>query len=111
MFGSKPYLVVRAYLDPAVMGEFEQWYRDTHLRHVLDIPGIVRAYRSDWIRGNANWTALYEFASEDAVQDAMASPQASVARQDWERWLPHVSELTVEVYASLAPLPTYEHQN
>jgi hypothetical protein len=41
----------------------------------------------------------------------MASPQARVARQDWERWMPHVSELTVEVYASLTPLPTYEHQN
>ncbi len=111
MFGSKPYLVVRAHLDPTMMGEFEQWYRDTHLRHVLDIPGIVRAYRSDWSRGNANWTALYEFASEDSVQDAMASPEATVARQDWERWLPHVTELTVEVYASLAPLPTYHHQN
>jgi hypothetical protein len=111
MFGSKPYLVVRANLDPAVMAEFEQWYRSTHLPHVLDIPGIVRAYRSDWSRGNANWTALYEFADEKSVQGAMTSPQARVARQDWERWLPHVSELTVEVYASLTPLPTYEHQN
>jgi hypothetical protein len=111
MFGSKPYLVVRANLDPEVMGEFEQWYTRTHLPHVLDIPGIVRAYRSDWSRGSANWTALYEFADEAAVQDAMASAQARVARQDWERWLPHVSELTVEVYASLTPLPTYEHQN
>ncbi len=111
MFGSKPYLVVRANLDPEVMGEFEQWYADTHLPHVLDIPGIVRAYRSDWSRGSANWTALYEFADEESVQGAMASAQATVARQDWERWLPHVSELTVEVYASLTPLPTYEHQN
>ena len=40
-----------------------------------------------------------------------ASPQAEVARQDWERWLPHVSELTVEVYARLSPLPTYHHWN
>ena len=71
----------------------------------------MRAYRSDWNHGNANWTALYEFADEESVQDAMTSPQARVARQDWERWLPHVSELTVEVYACLTPLPTYEHQN
>ncbi len=111
MFGSKPYLVVRANLDPEVRGEFERWYASTHLPHVLDIPGIVRAYRSDWRHGSANWTALYEFADEDAVQGAMASAQARVARQDWERWLPHVSELTVEVYAILTPLPTYEHQN
>ena len=111
MFGTKPYLVVRAHLDPAVMEEFQRWYEETHLPHVMEIPGIVRAYRSDWIRGSANWTALYEFDGEDSVQDAIASPQATVARQDWERWLPHVSELTVEVYACLTPLPTYHHWN
>ncbi len=111
MLGSKPYLVVRASLDPSVMDDFERWYRDTHLQHVLDIPGIVRAYRSDWRRGKANWTALYEFDSEDSVQGAVTSPQARVARLDWERWLPHVSDLSVEVYASLAPLPTYHNRN
>ncbi len=111
MFGTKPYLVVRARLDPAVMDEFQLWYKETHLPHVMDIPGIVRAYRSDWSRGSANWTALYEFDDEDSVQDAIASPQATVARQDWERWLHHVSELTVEVYACLTPLPPYHHWN
>lgn len=111
MLGRKPYLVVRANLDPAVMDEFEDWYRKTHLPHVLEIPGIVRAYRSNWSRGSANWTALYELANEESVEEAIASPQARVARLDWERWLPHVSELTVEVYASLSPLSTYHHRN
>jgi hypothetical protein len=111
MFGTKPYLVVRANLDPALIDEFELWYRETHLPHVLDIPGIVAAYRTDWSRGSTNWTALYEFASEESVEEAVNSPQAGVARQDWERWLPHVSELTVEVYACLSPLPTYKHRN
>ncbi len=111
MLGLKPYLVVRAALDPEVMDEFERWYQTVHLPHVMDIPGIVRAYRSDWSRGEANWTALYEFASDESVQAAVASPQARVARMDWERWMPHVSELTVEVYASLGPLPTYHHWN
>ncbi len=111
MFGTKPYLVVRAHLDPAVMDEFQRWYEETHLPHVMDIPGIVRAYRSDWSRGSANWTALYEFDGEDSVQGAISSPQATLARQDWERWLPHVSELTVEVYACLTPLPPYHHWN
>ncbi len=111
MLGTKPYLVVRANLDPAVMDEFQRWYEETHLPHVMEIPGIVRAYRSDWSRGGANWTALYEFDDDNSVQDAIASPQARVARLDWERWLPHVSELTVEVYANLTPVPTYHHQN
>lgn len=111
MLGAKPYLLVRASLDPAVMEEFQRWYQEVHLPHLLDIPGIVRAYRTDWTRGSTNWAAFYEFANEQSVQEALASPQARVARLDWERWLPHVSELTVEVYASLSPLPTYHHWN
>ncbi len=111
MIGTKPYLVVRANLDPSVMEEFKEWYRDIHLPHVMDIPGIVRAYRTNWARGNVNWTVAYEFANEESVQEALASPQARQARQDWERWLPHVSELTVEVYAILGALATYHHFN
>ena len=111
MLGSKPYLVVRAHLDPAKKDEFQRWYHEVHLPHVMEIPGIVRAYRTDWTRGTANWTALYEFDGEEAVEAALTSTQARIARLDWERWLPHVSELTVEVYASLSPLPTYHHWN
>ena len=111
MRGLKPYLIVRANLDPSIMDEFYQWYAETHLPHVMDIPGIVKAFRTDWTRGPANWTALYEFANDESVQEALTSPQAALARQDWERWMPHVSELTVEVYACLSPLPTYHHWN
>lgn len=111
MLGLKPYLIVRANVDPSVMDDFYQWYEQTHLPHVMEIPGIVKAYRTNWGRGPANWTALYEFDNEESVQRALTSPQATVARQDWERWLPHVSELTVEVYAVLGPLPTYHHWN
>jgi antibiotic biosynthesis monooxygenase (ABM) superfamily enzyme len=111
MLGAKPYLLVRASLDPTVMDEFHRWYQEIHLPHVLDIPGIVRAYRTNWARGVTNWAAFYEFDNDESVQEALSSPQARVARLDWERWLPHVSELTVEVYASLSPLPTYHHWN
>jgi hypothetical protein len=58
-----------------------------------------------------NWTALYELADDAAVHVAIASNEADRARQDWERWLPHVQDLSVEVYASLGPLPTYHHWN
>ena len=111
MLGSKPYLLVRANLDPAMMEEFQRWYGEIHLPHMMDIPGIIRAYRTDWTRGTTNWAAFYEFDTEESIQEALASPQSRVARLDWERWLPHVSELTVEVYASLSPLPTYHHWN
>ncbi|HEU4760407.1 MAG TPA: hypothetical protein VFT91_10565, partial [Dehalococcoidia bacterium] len=82
-----------------------------HLPHVLQIPGVRRAFRTQCPRTATNWTALYELADEDAIRRAFASEEAGRARQDWQRWLPHVSELTVDVYASLGPLANYYHWN
>jgi hypothetical protein len=108
---AKPYLVVRASIEPSVMDEFVRWYEAEHLPHVMEIPGIVRAYRSNCSRRGVNWTALYELEDEASIQVAFQSGEANRARQDWERWLPHVSELTIEVYAALGPLPPYHHWN
>ena len=108
---AKPYLVVRANIEPAILDDFHRWYEEVHLPHVMAIPGIVQAYRSNCHRSGINWTAVYEMADNASIQVAFASAEANQARQDWERWLPHVSELTVEVYAVLGPLPTYHHWN
>lgn len=108
---TKPYLVVRANIEPSVMDEFLDWYRKVHLPHVMEIPGVVKAYRSDCSRRGVNWTALYELKDDASVQVAISSSEAERARQDWERWMPHVSELSVEIYAGLGPLPPYHHWN
>ena len=105
----RPYLIVRASIDPAVMAEFVCWYEQEHLPHVLQIPGVLRAFRTHCRHAATNWTALYELKDEDAIQRAFASDEAGRARQDWQRWLPHVSELTVDVYAPLGPLANYHH--
>ena len=62
-------------------------------------------------RRGVNWTALYELADQSSIQVAFTSGEAERARQDWERWLPHVTDLSVEVYAALSPIPGYEHWN
>ncbi len=108
---ARPYLVVRASIDPAVMDEFARWYQAVHLPNVMKIPGFRRAFRSNCHRPGINWTTLYELQDDSVIQEAFASAEANQARQDWERWLPHVSELTVEVYAALGPLPTYQHRD
>ena len=107
----KPYLVVRASVEAGVMDEFLRWYRDVHLPHVMAIPGVVRAFRSDCHRKGVNWTALYELKDEAAVHTVITSNEAERARQDWERWLPHVQDLSVEVYAGLSPVHTLHHWN
>lgn len=107
----RPVLVVRASIEESVMDEFVAWYVREHLPHVMAIPGVVKAYRVNCARRGINWTALYELEQDASIQLAIASPEADRARADWERWLPHVSELSVEVYAVLAPLGSLRKQN
>jgi hypothetical protein len=106
-----PVLVVRAAIEESVMDEFLKWYVRDHLPHVMAIPGVVRAFRSTCNRRGINWTTLYELKDDASVQLAITSPEADQARRDWERWLPHISELSVEVYASLTPAATFRREN
>ncbi len=108
---SKPFLVVRAMIDESMMSDFVAWYLKEHLPHVLAIPGVTKAYRSNCKRKGVNWTALYELADETSVQTVIGSSEADRARRDWERWMPYVADLSVEVYAPLAPLAGFHHWN
>jgi hypothetical protein len=108
---TRPFLVVRATIDDSRMAEFLVWYVKEHLPHVMAIPGVIKAYRSNCRRRGVNWTALYELADETSVQTVIGSREADRARRDWERWLPYVADLSVEVYAPLAPLAGLHHWN
>lgn len=93
------------------MESFQRWYHDVHLPHMMSIPGVERAYRLR--RGDAanGHMAAFSFASEEAVQSALASSEAQQARVDWGPWMRDVSNLSVEIYAELTPLPAYSHRN
>lgn len=108
----RPTLWVRARISPALMDEFEAWHAQTHLPHVLDIPGIVRARR---VRGAHDLAGthlmMFEFVDDSAVQPALASQEAQRARQDWDRWRADLQELSIEIYAPLGPIDTYHHRN
>lgn len=107
----QPYLMVRAVIDPGVLEKFQRWHREVHLPHMLRIPGIVGAFTLRRASGDSDYLALYPFSDEKAIQKALASPEAAAARQDWLPWMPYVSEITIEIYADLAPLPPYQHRN
>lgn len=109
--GKRPFLVVRAHVDPRVWEEFQQWHQKVHVPHMLRIPGITNAYRLRGGRSHHNCLMLYPFADEAIIQTALASPEASQARNDWQRWLEYVTDLSVEIYAILAALPVYHHRN
>ncbi len=107
----RPFLVVRAHVNPDVLDEFERWYYEVHLPSMLKIPGIVAAFRLQSPRSGPNWLVVFKFADEAIVQEAFGSKEAEKARSDWERWLPYVSEVSVEVYSPLIALPAYRHWN
>lgn len=106
-----PVLIVRASIDESRMDEFRRWYAREHLPHVMNIPGVVRAYRTTCRRGGINWTAIYELKDDASVRKAISSGEADRARRDWENWLPFVSDLSVEVYAQLGPLAMFHSWN
>ena len=107
----RPFLVVRATLEPASVGDFRRWYRDVHLPHMMRIPGIEGAYYLSRGDGGNGHMALFPFTSEEAVQGALESDEAQRARADWLPWMPHVNELSVEIYTHLTTLSAYNHWN
>jgi hypothetical protein len=109
---SRPFLVIKAHIDSSILSEFERWYREVHLENMLKIPGVVGAYRLSGPRSDRDyWFTVLKFKDETALQEALNSTEASKARQAWQRWMPYISEMSVEVYASLSSLITYHHRN
>jgi len=104
-------LVVRAHVNPDVLAELERWYLQVHIHNMLKVPGVIAAFRLRSQRSGPNWMTAFRLADESVIRKAFASAEANKARQDWERWLPYVSEVTVEVYTPLIALPAYRHWN
>lgn len=102
-------MLLRARAKPDVRVEFDAWFEAVHLHDVAKIPGITRVRKG----GNVDGTrlALLGFESVDAVQPALASPQAAYARGAWERWQPDLEELLIELWSAAFPIPIYREIN
>lgn len=106
-----PWMLVTAWVDPASRVEFETWFRDIHLPHVLLIPGLIKARRVSLPPSSPNYAALYFFADDAAVREALASAEAQQARSDWEAWSDRVRDLSVHFYTNFAPSRTLFRYN
>ncbi len=108
----RPLLVVRARVDPDYLEAFEAWHRRDHLTHMRRLHGIGRAWR--W-RNRQDPIGLhvmaYEFLSVQAVQAALASPEAAHARAEWNAWAECLQGFSMEVLAPLGPVAVYHHWN
>lgn len=106
MNSDRPFLLVRAKPLPEAADRFESWFLGTHLSDVYQIPGIgqVRAGKTP----AGTWLGLYSFNDADAVQSALASPEAGYARGTWTQWAGSLDELQIEIFAPLGPLPIFQ---
>ncbi len=107
----RPWLVVRAKLEPGARREFETWRREVHEPSVLKIPGVEGRCRLR-LPGEADVAlTVYHFRDEEVIPEALSSPQAAYARAQWERWLPQVRDLSVQIFAVLRPSMEHRGEN
>ncbi|MGE0569956.1 MAG: hypothetical protein AB7H85_11385 [Dehalococcoidia bacterium] len=106
---ARPMMLLRARPSDAIHDRFVPWFQKVHLRDIERIPGIS-GVRSGRTPGGV-FLGFYEFSSAEAVQPALASPQAAYARGTWEQWSSDLSELFIELWAPVGPLPLYHPIN
>ncbi|MBI2766971.1 MAG: hypothetical protein HYX53_13810 [Chloroflexi bacterium] len=104
MLGEGPFLLVRAKPHEDARARFTRWFIEVHLADVKKIPGLV-ALRTGETRAGTR-LGLYFFEDGTALQAGLSSPQAAYARGTWEQWAPHLDELLIEMFGTLA-MPRY----
>jgi len=57
---AKYLLVVRMDVDPEKEKQFNEWYNQEHIPALLEVPGVIRAYRYIALEGTPKYIAIYE---------------------------------------------------
>ena len=109
MDNERPFMLIRARAREETRIEFDDWFDRVHLKDVAKIPGVIGVLQGR----NADGTrvGIYTFESTDALQPALASPEASYARGTWERWQPDLEELLIELWSAAFPISLYQSIN
>lgn len=94
---------------PEDIAEFRAWFRNVHIADARKVPGFSQIEAAETQAGT--FLAFYTFASVEAVQLALASPQAAYARGTLEQWAPRLEELLIEMFSPLGPLPIFGSRN
>lgn len=109
MNDGRPFLLVRAKPLPEESERFERWFREAHLRDAGQIPGVTRVRAGRTAGGTL--LAMLIFADAEAVQQALASPEAQYARGTWAQWAGKLDELHIEIFAALGPMPIFQSRS
>ena len=109
MTPDQPFLLLRAHPRAEDRDEFRRWFRDVHLRDTRAVPGFSQIESGETPGGT--FLALYSFESTEAVQTALASPQAAYARGTLEPWASRLEELVIEMFAPVELMPLYSSRS
>ena len=109
MSPDKPFLLLRAHPREEDRDEFRRWFRSVHLRDARAVPGFSQIESGETPAGT--FLAIYTFDGAEAVQKALASPQAAYARGTLEQWAPRLEELLIEMFAPVGLLPMFNSRS
>jgi uncharacterized protein (TIGR02118 family) len=115
LMAGRPVMLVHARIRPSILSEFKRWYGSVHVPHVLAIPGVIE-YRAllpgpRALPGTPNVLSAFVFEDESVIQKALRSPEAALARRDWERWSEHVRGLSIQIYSAFDAHASVRHLN
>ena len=57
-------------VDPAHEAEFNRWYDEEHIRHLLEVPGFLSACRYVALKGGPKYLAMYELEDPTVLRTA-----------------------------------------
>jgi hypothetical protein len=92
--------VVRMDVEPATESVFNAWYNDEHIPALLQVPGVIAAYRYKSVEGTPKFIAIYELESPTIrMSDAWKQAVAKTPRP--QGVTPH--NMTRNVYEQIYP--------
>jgi hypothetical protein len=97
--------VVRATIAKEREAEFNRWYNEEHVPQVLRYNGAVSARRYRRITGEDkfDYMAMYEFASEEVLQQFLRSDALTALRSEYDQHFGAVSERIGSGWAQVFP--------
>jgi hypothetical protein len=57
-------------VDPAHEAEFNRWYNEEHIKHLLGVPGFLNAGRYVAVKGGPKYLAMYELEDPNVLRTA-----------------------------------------
>ncbi|MGH7932494.1 MAG: hypothetical protein ACREQN_04930 [Candidatus Binataceae bacterium] len=70
-------------VDPEYEAEFNRWYNDEHIQHLLKVPGFLSAGRYAALKGAPKYLAMYELENSDVLRTAAFLDEVRYRPSPW----------------------------